>query len=84
MEIVQQAYDCLLWWKYHQSISLWANYCKAKYGCRDMITTNIYNSAIWKRLCRIHDYMHHRVQYTPDGILWTAPFFRAIFHQVCI
>lgn len=26
--MVQQAYDCLLWWKYHQSDSLWSAFCR--------------------------------------------------------
>lgn len=32
LRLVQQAYDFLLWWKYHHSQSLWAEYMWAKYG----------------------------------------------------
>lgn len=33
---------------------------------------HMYDSAVWKRICRIHDYMQPHVQFTLDGLNWTA------------
>lgn len=70
--LIQTAYDYLLWWQYHHSQSLWAQYMRAKYGRRATVYAHIYDSATWKRICRVHPQMLLRVELTPDSPYWPS------------
>lgn len=74
LSFMQQAYDYLLWWKYHHSSSFWASYSRAKYGNHTSIYSHIYDSSTWKRICRINAYMLTQSQSTQDGYYgWRTP-----------
>lgn len=45
---------------------------RSKYGRRAAIYAHIYDSATWKRICRVHPQMLLRVELTPDGPYWSS------------
>lgn len=46
LSLLQQAYDCGLWWAYTDSSSLWAHFCHLNYGRRTRMWAHIYDSRL--------------------------------------
>ncbi|VFQ85715.1 unnamed protein product [Cuscuta campestris] len=53
LEDIQKASALKLWWKSLTGNSLWARFMKNKYAREGTFEAKIYDSASWKRICRI-------------------------------
>ncbi|VFR00960.1 unnamed protein product [Cuscuta campestris] len=53
LEDLQKACALKLWWKVINANSLWSNFVKDKYYRDGLFETKLYDSASWKRICRI-------------------------------
>ncbi|VFQ93921.1 unnamed protein product [Cuscuta campestris] len=53
LEDLQKACALKLWWKVINANSLWSNFVKDKYYMDGLFETKLYDSASWKRICRI-------------------------------
>ncbi|CAH9102605.1 unnamed protein product [Cuscuta europaea] len=50
---IEKAYSLKLWWYWRNKRSNWAKFCHARYPRGDMIV-KVQDSAIWRRICKIH------------------------------
>lgn len=71
LTLLQQAYHCRIWWTYQQNNTLWSQYMHIKYGGRQDYLPRLFDSPVWKLICRIHSICHTQTQGQGSFLTWT-------------
>ncbi|RAL42536.1 hypothetical protein DM860_011154 [Cuscuta australis] len=70
LEDIQKASALKLWWKSLTGDSLWARFMKNKYAGEGTSEAKIYDSASWKRICRISPIGLQFTTITNQNVSW--------------
>lgn len=71
LSCLQQAYDCKLWWHYHNKQTVCSTYMHLKYGTRADYIPRLFDSPTWKRICSIHQTCLHLSSGHPNPV-WNS------------
>ncbi|VFQ98258.1 unnamed protein product [Cuscuta campestris] len=70
LEDIQDAYSIKLWWKVQTDTTKWAKFMRAKYLRQKDFEERLYDSPVWKRICRIHNIASENCSDMGDQITW--------------